>query len=117
MLVEVSGGLAFLAAGVRLWRYDIAPLWREITSPLVWVFAVALIVPLSVAFDRHVSYRLHGWRKAAARLAFLMIVGPLLEVLINENLFKALYGQPLYEYLVLPLFDGSSSLLSPYLTS
>jgi hypothetical protein len=113
ILVEVGGGLAFLAAGVRLWRYDIVPLFWEITSPVVWVFAVTLIVPLSVAFDRRVSHRFHGWRKVAVRLVFLMTVGPVLEVLINEHLFKALVGRPLYEYLVLPLFNGSSSLLSP----
>jgi len=111
--LEVAGGLAFLAAGIRLWRYDIYPLFREITSPVVWLFALTLIVPLCLAFDRRVCSRLDGWRKIAARLAFLMITGPLLEVLINEFLFRAWLGQPLYEYLVWPLFNGSSSLLSP----
>lgn len=113
IVVEVGGGLAFLAAGVRLWRYDIAPLFWEITSPVVWVFAVTLIVPLSIAYDRRVCHRRLGWRRASARLVFLMVTGPVLEVLINEHIFKAWYGRPLYEYLVLPLFNGSSSLLSP----
>jgi len=113
IVLEVAGGLAFLAAGVRLWRYDIQPWFHEITSPVVWLFALTLIVPLCLAFDRGVSHRLLGWRKTAARLAFLMTTGPVLEVLINEFVFRAWTGKALYEYLVGPLFNGSSSLFSP----
>lgn len=110
---EVGGGLLFLAAGVRLWRYEIAPLWFDITSPVVWVFAAALIVPLSVAFDRRVALRAERGRRWVARVAFVATVGPVLEVLINEYVFRRMWGAPLYTYLVYPTFDGSGSLLSP----
>lgn len=118
IVCEVAGGLAFLAAGVRLWRYEIAPLFLEITSPAVWVFAVALIIPLSLAFERRYT-RGRPRRVRLVRLAlFVAIVGPVLEVLVNETLFRRLWGAPLYEYLVLPTFGGSGSWLSPlyYLT-
>ncbi|MEO7404921.1 MAG: hypothetical protein ABIU95_14740 [Burkholderiales bacterium] len=118
IVCEIAGGLAFLAMGVRLWRYEIAPMAWDITSPIVWLFAVTLIVPLSIAFERR--YTLGQPRRVRlVRLAlFVAIVGPLLEVLINELVFKALLRVPLYEYLALPTFNGSGSWLSPlyYLT-
>ncbi|MBM4194080.1 MAG: hypothetical protein FJ202_06845 [Gemmatimonadetes bacterium] len=113
IVVEVAGGLAFLAAGVRLWRYEIAPLWFEITSPVVWAFAVLLIVPLSVTFDRAVMHHIPPRYRLGVHLAFLMVTGSILEVAINEWVFRAAFGRPLYEYLVLPTFGGSGSLLSP----
>lgn len=42
-----------------------------------------------------------------------MSFGSIVEVAINELVFKAAFGFPLYRYLVLPTFDGSGSLLSP----
>jgi hypothetical protein len=88
---EVSGGLAFLAAGVRLWRYQILPLFSR-------------------AFR---TDRLSPRRRAAARLGFMMCMGPVLEVLINRHVFIRLFGEPLYLYTVLPTFHGSGSILSP----
>jgi len=111
---EVCGGLAFLAAGVRLWRYQILPLCSGITSPVVWTIAGLLIVPAMLLFDRAFrTERLSPRRRAAARLGFMMVVGPVLEVLINRHVFIRLFGEPLYFYTVLPTFQGSGSLLSP----
>jgi hypothetical protein len=118
IVCEVVGGLAFLALGVRLWRYELMPIWWEITSPIVWIFALFLIVPLTLAFEarytRHVPARSRLLRVAA----FVGIVGPALEVAINEFLFKAWLGRALYEYTLLPTFSGSGSWVSPlyYLT-
>lgn len=118
MVCEVAGGLAFLAAGVRLWRYRILPIWFDITSPVVWAFAAALIVPLSLLFERHGTRGRRGADRLLRVAAFVAVCGPVLEVLINELVFKALAGRPLYEYTVLGTFDGSGSWLSPlyYLT-
>ena len=111
---EVSGGLAFLAAGVRLWRYQIVPLFSDITSPVVWTIAGLLIVPVMLLFDRAFrTDRLSPRRRAAARLGFMMCMGPVLEVLINRHVFIRLFGEPLYLYTVLPTFQGSGSILSP----
>ena len=52
ILVEVCGGLLFLAAGIRLWRYEILPLCRDITSPVVWCIAAALIPACCIPLDR-----------------------------------------------------------------
>jgi hypothetical protein len=54
------------------------------------------------------------WRR---RAAFLMICGPINEVVWN-TLIQAACGRPLYLYTVLPTFGGSGSALSPlyYLT-
>jgi hypothetical protein len=112
-IAEASCGLAFLAADVRLWRYDICPVLCAITSPLAWPLAGALIIPLSWTFDRLVANRYRGGRKFLARLAFVMAVGPVLEVAINDCVCKGCLGYPMYEYLVLPTFSGSGSLLSP----
>jgi len=113
-LSEVGGGLAFLAAGVRLWRYEVLPMFSGITSPVVWTLAGLLIVPVMLLFDRAFrTDRLTPRRRAAARLGFMMIIGPVLEVVINRHLFIQVFGQPLYLYTVLPTFEGSGSLLSP----
>ena len=112
---EVGGGLAFLAAGVRLWRYQVVPLFSDITSPVVWTIAGLLIVPVMLLFDRVFrTERLSPRRRAAARLGFMMLVGPVLEVLINRHVFMTLFGEPLYLYTYLPTFHGSGSLLSPF---
>jgi len=113
IVVEIGGGLLFLAAGYRLWRYEIVPIVFEITSPVVWIFAAALIIPLCVLFDRRVTDHLPRRARLPVRLAFLMVVGPVLEVVINETMFVNGMGRPLYTYLVLPTFGGSGSWLSP----
>lgn len=113
VFVEVGGGLLFLAAGVRLWRYEIAPIWFDITSPVVWLLAVVLVVPLGLGFQRLAGGRLRGSRRGWGALLFLMSAGPVVEVALNELVFKGLFGTPLYRYLVLPTWGGSGSLLSP----
>jgi hypothetical protein len=113
VIVETCGGLIFLAAGIRLWHYEILPLAWAITSPVVWVFAAMLIMPCCLAFDRRVTCRVSPKLRTPARLAFLMTAGPVIEVLFNEFLFRGLVGRPLYVYDMLTTFDGSGSLLSP----
>jgi hypothetical protein len=109
VLCEVGGGLLFLSLGLRLWRYEIAPLFSDITSPVVWLLAFLLITPLTLAFERLSA----SWRGPLPRLAFLMVTGSVLEVLLNRYLFEGLLGRPLYRYTFLPTFDGSGSWLSP----
>ena len=113
IIVEVCGGLLFLAAGVRLWRYEILPLCWDITSPVVWCIAAAMIPVCSMPLDRVAPRLLEPRMIIWVRLGFFMTVGPVMEVLINELVFKRYFGTPLYRYLVLPTFDGSGSLLSP----
>ena len=113
IVAEAAGGLFFLALGVRLWRYELLPLLWAITSPVVWLFALSLIVPLSIAYDRLVACRWQGRARLTARALFVMTLGPALEVLINELLFKAWLGHALYVYTVLPTVSGSGSWLSP----
>jgi hypothetical protein len=59
----------------------------------------------------------HGPRRWICRGLFLVVSGPINEVLWNSVIWSAA-GTPLYEYTVLPTFDGSGSYLSPlyYLT-
>lgn len=111
--METAGGLLFLGLGVRLWRYEIVPVFAAITSPVIWGIAFLLIVPLVALFDRFVARRLSPRGARLARLGYLMTAGPVLEVVINEAIFRGSLGRPLYVYLVAPTFDGSGSLLSP----
>jgi hypothetical protein len=111
---ETLGGLFFLALGVRLWRYRIAPLFLGVTSPVVWTLAFLLLGPLTLAwlaFEDRLA--LSRTRRLAARAAFFMTAGPALEVVLNRGLFAGLAGHPLYAYTLLPTFGGSGSLLSP----
>jgi hypothetical protein len=109
VVCEVAGGLAFLAMGIRLWRYHLMPVWSDITSPIVWIFAATLIVPLSRAFERRWTQGLGAGARMARLAAFVGTIGPVLEVL-----FKGLVGRGLYEYTVLATFGGSGSWLSPF---
>jgi len=113
VVCEVAGGLAFLALGIRLWRYHLMPLWWDITSPIVWMFAVTLIVPLCRAFERRWTPGRGVGARMAGLAAFVGTIGPVLEVLLNELGFKGLVGRGLYEYTVLATFGGSGSWLSP----
>lgn len=115
ILCETLGGLTFLAFGVRLWRYHIAPILFSVTSPVIWSLALLLLGPLTL-FWLSAEERLPLPRagRLAARAAFFMTVGPLLEVLLNRGLFSAFAGRPLYTYTFLPTFGGSGSLLSPF---
>ncbi len=114
ILCETVGGLLFLAFGLRLWRYDIAPILFSVTSPVIWSLALLLLGPLTL-FWLSTEERLPIARagRLAARAAFFMTVGPLLEVLLNRGIFWAFAGRPLYTYTFLPTFGGSGSLLSP----
>ncbi|MBL8115621.1 MAG: hypothetical protein JNK60_22260 [Acidobacteria bacterium] len=114
IVCEVAGGLLFLAAGLRLWRYEIAPVFQGITSPVVWLLALLLIVPVSTAYDRALNLRARSPRsRTALRLLLLVTFGPVIEVLLNEWVFRTFFGAPLYVYTFLPTFGGSGSLLSP----
>lgn len=115
IVCETLGGLAFLGAGVRLWRYHMAPLFWDITSPVIWVIVFLVMPPFMIAFARiEERRRFRGVRRLTYRVLLLVIVGPVVEVLINELVFKAHLGGPLYTYTVLPTFGGSGSLLSPF---
>ena len=118
IVCEVAGGLAFLAAGIRLWRYELMPIWWDITSPIVWVFALCLIIPLTLAYEQQFTRGLSARQRLVRVAAFVGFTGPVLEVAINELVFKAWLGRALYEYTVLPTFAGSGSWVSPlyYLT-
>jgi hypothetical protein len=114
ILCEAGFGWLFLALGVRLWRYQIVPLLDGITSPVAWVVAALLITPIMTTWEN----AFHLWdasaaRRAAMRLAGLMLFGSTLEVVLNKFVFPWLFGGPLYRYEVLPTFGGSGSLLSP----
>jgi hypothetical protein len=112
ILCETFGGLFFRAFGVRLWRYEIAPLVFGVTSPVIWGLAFLLLGPLTWLWLQ-IEERLPAAGRLWARVAFFATAGPVLEVVLNRGVFIALLGRPLYEYLVLPTFDGSGSLLSP----
>lgn len=114
MVCEVIGGLTFLAFGLRLWRYHIAPLAWDITSPVVWGIAFVLMGPLLALYESWERRQPPNslWR-VPVRLAFLAVCGCILEVLLNNFLFMGLIGKPLYTYAFLPTFSGSGSLLSP----
>jgi len=61
--------------------------------------------------------RVSGRRRWVCRGLYLVILGPINEVLWN-SLIWWVWGDPLYQYTLLPTFAGSGSLLSPlyYLT-
>ncbi len=115
IVCETLGGLAFLAAGVRLWSYHMVPLFWRITSPVIWLVVFLVMGPFMLGFHRVEARR--GWsgvRRALYRSLFLVTVGPIVEVIINQYFFKGLLGAALYTYEKLPTFEGSGSLLSPF---
>jgi hypothetical protein len=115
---EVLGGLAFLALGIRLWTYHLAPVCWQLTSLLGW----ALLLPL---LGGQCCLYLVGEQRAAVRgpwrwlcrALFLAVAGPVNEVVWNAVIREA-FGRPLFRYTLLPTFGGSGSWLSPlyYLT-
>jgi len=115
---ETVGGLLFLALGVRLWEYYLTPVFWNITSYFGWLM-VWLVAGSScflyLCWER--SAGLDGRRRWLGRAVFLMIAGPVHEVVWNSIIWSVV-GTPLYLYHVLPTFAGSGSLLSPtyYLT-
>lgn len=115
MVCEVLGGLAFLAVGIRLWTYEMVPVFYAISSPVIWAIAFLLMPPFFYVYDRFEQSKsaMSLRTKVVSRLVFLVVVGCVSEVLINEWIFKRWLGRPLFVYEVLPTFDGSGSYLSP----
>jgi hypothetical protein len=118
IVCETVGGLIFLACGIRLWSYHIAPVFWEITSLVGWIF-VWLVAGNLIFFYLLWETRAgitSPWRWLF-RAIFLMIAGPVNEVIWNTIIWD-IVDTPLYLYTVLPTFDGSGSILSPlyYLT-
>jgi hypothetical protein len=119
IVCETLGGLLFLACGVRLWAYHITPILWDIASPVGWllVYGVAGLNCFGYLVCEH-RLRVQGcWRRWLYRGLFLMVAGPVNEVVFN-SLIWALAGTPVYLYTFWPTFSGSGSYLSPlyYLT-
>jgi hypothetical protein len=118
IVCETLGGLLFLALGFRLWEYYLTPVFWSITSYFGWLM-VWLVAGsncfLYLCWERRRGVT--GPRRWPYRALFLMIAGPVHEVIWNTVIWEAV-GTPLYLYLVLPTFSGSGSILSPayYLT-
>lgn len=115
---EVLGGLIFLSMGARLWAYHITPLFWDLTSFVGW----AILLPVLGAhccvyllWEKRADVK--GPKKWLYRSLFLMIMGPINEVIWNTLIWSTV-GTPLFLYTVLPTFHGSGSVLSPlyYLT-
>jgi hypothetical protein len=118
IVCETIGGLIFLAFGVRLWSYHIAPVFWSITSLVGWVFVwfvAGNLIFCYLLWETKASVA--NGRRWLYRAGFLMVAGPVNEVIWNTVIWHAV-DSPLYLYTVLPTFDGSGSLLSPlyYLT-
>ena len=111
---EVLGGLIFLALGVRLWAYQITPVFWELTSFVGWLFVLIVLgtnLTLFLLWEQWAGIR--GRRRWGYRALFLVVSGPINEVIWN-SLIWAVSGQPLYLYTVLATFGGSGSVLSPF---
>jgi hypothetical protein len=118
IVCETLGGLLFLVCGVRLWRYCMTPVLWEIASPVGWAFVFVVAGMNCFAYllwERRFGVR--GRRRWLYRGLFLMVAGPVNEVVFNSLIWR-LAGTPIYLYTVWPTFAGSGSLLSPlyYLT-
>ena len=118
IICETVGGLIFLAFGVRLWSYHIAPVFWAITSLVGWIFVwfvAGNLIFFFLIWERKAGIT-SPWRWVY-RAIFLMIAGPVNEVIWNTLIWHVA-DTPLYLYTVLPTFGGSGSLLSPlyYLT-
>lgn len=115
IICETLGGLLFLSLGYRLWTYQILPVWFQITSPVIWLIAFLLMPPFFAAYQwLETEFLKENQAKVLYRSLFVVIVGCVSEVLINEFIFRKYLGKPLYIYDQLPTFAGSGSLLSPF---
>jgi len=115
---EVLGGLAFLALGIRLWAYHLAPVCWQLTSFAGWALLLPLLggqCCLYLAWEQRAGAG--GSRRWLYRALFLAVAGPVNEVFWNA-VVRAPFGRPLFLYAVLPTFGDSGSWLSPlyYLT-
>jgi hypothetical protein len=118
IVCETVGGLIFLAFGIRLWSYHIAPVFWAITSLVGWIFVwfvAGNLIFFYLLWETKAEVT-SAWRWCF-RALFLMIAGPVNEVIWNTIIWNVA-DTPLYLYTVLPTFSGSGSLLSPlyYLT-
>lgn len=118
IVCETLGGLIFLACGVRLWRYAMTPILWEIASPVGWAFVLGVAGTNCFGYllwERH--FGICGRRRWLYRGLFLMVAGPVNEVVFNALIWW-LVRTPIYVYTLWPTFAGSGSLLSPlyYLT-
>ena len=115
---EVLVGLGFLAMGIRLWDYQITPLLWQITSYAGWAVVFLVVgTNCSLYLLWEEWARVSGSRRWAYRALYLVVFGPINEVIWNSLIWWAC-GTPLYLYTLLPTFEGSGSVLSPlyYLT-
>jgi hypothetical protein len=115
---EGLGGLLFLVLGLRLWTYHITPVFCELTSLVGWLFVLLVLgtnCTLYLLWEQWAAIR--GRRRWAYRALFLVVSGPINEIVWNSLIWWA-WGTPLYLYDVGRTFEGSGSLLSPlyYLT-
>jgi hypothetical protein len=113
ILCETLGGLLFLALGTRLWAYHITPIFWAIASYVGWCYVFVILGTGCLAYLvwEH-GMGVAGRRRWLYRSLFLVIAGPVTEVIWNHATWNVL-GTPLYLYTYLPTFDGSGSLLSP----
>jgi hypothetical protein len=111
---EVLGGLLFLVLGMRLWSYHITPVFAELTSLVGWVFVFLVLgtnCTIYLLWEQWAGIR--GRRRWAFRALFLVVSGPINEVVWNSLIWWA-WGTPLYLYEVGKTFEGSGSILSPF---
>src|SRR5437763_6375328 len=95
---EVLGGLLFLILGVRLWAYCITPVFWELTSLVGWIFVLLVLgtnCTLYLLWEQWAGIR--GRRRWAYRALFLVVSGPINEVIWNTMIW-CVSGTPLYQY-------------------
>jgi hypothetical protein len=113
ILCETLGGLIFLALGIRLWAYQITPIFWGIASYTGWIYVFFIVGTGCFAYllGEH-GLEVRGPRRWLYRSLFLVIAGPVTEVIWNHATWNVL-DIPLYLYTELPTFSGSGSWLSP----
>ena len=82
---EVLGGLLFLVLGLRLWTYHITPVFCELTSLVGWLFVLLVLgtnCTLYLLWEQWAGIR--GRRRWAYRALFLVVSGPINEILWNS---------------------------------
>ncbi len=115
---DVVGGLIFLSMGVRLWSYHVAPLFWDLTSFAGWAMVIPVLgINCCVFLLWERRHKINGARRWLYRAVFLMISGPINEVVWSAA-FRSIFDRQLYSYTILPTFEGMGSILSPlyYLT-
>jgi hypothetical protein len=113
IICETVGGLIFLACGIRLWAYHITPIFWAIASYTGWCYVLVILGTGCFAYSiwEH-GMGVVGRRRWLYRSLFLIVTGPIAEVIWNTATWNVL-GTPLYLYTAAPTFNGSGSLFSP----